>query len=163
MPSHSYSSLRDNPFKDLSDEKIHHELTEEVLQQIMNQLEIYSENEEESLVIFDDVQSELKKSRLQKMFYRMCCNRRHMRVSIIWSLQNFNSAPLLLRKNCSHLVLFRPSNKKEQESVWSECSFLTREKFGEVCDYVFDRPHVFLFISVLEGTYWKGFNRLSIS
>ena len=71
--------------------------------------------------------------------------------------------PLVCRKTVNYIILFKTTQKKEIESLWSETSFLTRDEFKMVLDYVFDKKYNFLVMDRDDNSYWKMFNKLVIT
>ena len=71
--------------------------------------------------------------------------------------------PLVCRKTVNYIILFKTTQKKEIESLWSETSFLTRDELKMVLDYVFDKKYNFLVMDRDDNSYWKMFNKLIIT
>ena len=67
------------------------------------------------------------------------------------------------RKTASHIVLFRNFNKLENTAVFEEVMFMDKETTEKLFDYVYDKPHNFLYIDVNSGILHKIFNPLLLS
>jgi hypothetical protein len=162
IPLHSFTSMaeKDNPFAELDENKVFHELDLETLETILHQIEGYADQGEDTLLIIDDFAAELKDRKLLRLLKKMINNRRHERLSIWMSVQTYKSIPLSNRKTINYLVLFKPSNMAEQKAVWEELTLIPRDKFDEICDHVFDRQHEYLVIDRDHDQYWRGFNQL---
>lgn len=162
IPLHSFTSMaeKDNPFAELDESKVFHDLDLDTLERILSQIEGYADQEEDTLLIIDDFAAELKDRKILRLLNKMINNRRHERLSIWMSVQTYKSIPLSNRKTINYLVLFKPSNMAEQKAVWEELTLIPREKFDEICDHVFDRPHEYLVIDRDHDEYWRGFNQL---
>ena len=166
VPQHSFTSMAenpDNPFLEIDPDKIYHDLDFDVLSSILTRIHGYAEQGEDTLLIFDDFSSEIKHPRLLRLLNRAVNNRRHERLSIWMSVQTYRSIPLSNRKTINYLVMFKPSNAAEQKSVWEEMTMLSRDKFDELCAYVFDRPHQYMVLDRDNDEYYKGFSKLTIT
>ena len=165
IPQNSFQSMnpKTNPFLKLSEEKIYHDFDVDILTQILHQVQEYASENENTLLIIDDMTSQLKDPSLLRLLLHSCNNRRHYRLSIWYSTQVYNMVPLVCRKTVNYIILFKTTQKKEIESLWSEASFLTRDEFKSVLDYVFDAKYNFLVMDRDDNSYWKMFNKLIIT
>ena len=160
MPSHSVASLKSNIFK--GHDKMHDDLDFETLMGITEKVKEDAEDEVSSLLILDDVTVALKDKMVQRQLRDLILNRRHYRLSIWLLVQTYNSIPLAVRKTISHLVMFKPRNKKETVNVFDELIFLDREAAEKLLGFVFDKPHAFLLADVDAGSLHKNFDLLRI-
>ena len=164
VPKHSLSSLKNNPFADLSKDKQFHELTTETLAKAYKMIQDNADNGETTLLYLDDMASSLKQNmKTQELFNRICFNRRHLKTSVMFLVQTFKSIPVNCRKTASHIILFKNYNKLENTAVFEEIMFLDRDTTDKLFDYVYDKLHTFLYIDVHYGTLHKNFNPLIIS
>ena len=127
-----------------------------------------------NLIILDDCIKDLNNS---KELARLILNRRHCTqnseedgqagLSIIITSQVYNLLPCNLRKNMSHLILFKTENQKEIKSIISEVMADLEEKQAkEVMNIAWSDPHSFLFIDATKSTndrYYKNFDKIKIS
>ena len=97
----------------------------------------YAENEEDTLLLIDDFASELKNGDVLKLLNTLVNNRRHLRLSVWMSVQTYKSIPLSNRKTINILVLFKCMNKAETKALWEEMSFLPKEVFFDLLQYMF--------------------------
>ena len=89
-------------------------------------------------------------------------NRRHYRLSIIILVKSYNAMPLAIRKTISHLICYKPRNRKETSAIWEELIFLDKET-GEVLQrFVFDERYAFLFACADTNELYKKFDRILI-
>jgi Cdc6-like AAA superfamily ATPase len=148
----------------LPEERLHHGIDdlESVVQDIAENTEEDEEgNKDKTLIVLDDVASDLKhkeKDFLEKLVW----NRRHTGGGItIWlCVQVFNSVDMKLRKNISHIAIWNTSNKQELESIYKNTINMNKDKFYELLRYVYKDNHDFLFIDVDTRTYYRNFNKL---
>lgn len=119
MPSSSIQSMKKNVFKDHDQDKMYNELTLNTITDIRNKLTSYTEDDETTLLIMDDVGASLKNNEIQKMLKQIIYNRRHLKVKIIILAQSFLSIPREIRKLINNCVMFKPS-KVEMENFLTE-------------------------------------------
>ena len=83
-----------NPFLAFDEEKVQHDFSYDVFENICNQVMGYAENEEDTLLLIDDYASELKNGDVLKLLNTIVNNRRHLRLSVWMSVQTYKSIPL---------------------------------------------------------------------
>ena len=124
------------------------------------------EEGETTLVILDDVTQQLKKSQaLQKKLGYLLQNRRHRLLSFWVLIQRLIDAPTVLRESITHLILFRPINKREIELVSNEYLPVPKDKVQKLLDFVYDKKYNFLMIDMslrYDGNfiYYKNFDEI---
>ena len=111
-PESSFLSVKDHPFENHN--KVYHELTSEVLENIYNELvEIKKDcidnnyEIEHACIIVDDYASDLKDKELIKSLKQLLIKSRHIGCSFIFTLQTYNLFPLVLRKLLTNISLFK--------------------------------------------------------
>jgi GTPase SAR1 family protein len=167
-PTIGNESIKNDPFKALPEDQIYRELTLDNLDEIQENLEQNRSDEINSVLILDDVGSELKKSKaIEKKLISIIQNRRHLYTSIFILLQKFRDAPTGIRNNMSHFTSFRPKNMIERESIINEMFNFNKEQSNALMEYVFNDKHDFLFVDLSlrnSGQYqfYKNFNLLEI-
>ena len=166
-PEGSFKSVVNHPFKE--HDKVFHDLHEDDLYDIEEELlaikdECLEEDFEleHSCVIIDDFASDLKDKELIRVLKKMLTKSRHMLCSFIFTLQAYNMLPLVLRKQITNVILFKPKNKVELESVRKELIGMNEKKSQELMDYIFDSPYNHLDIDTASGQMRKNFNLLKI-
>ena len=95
---------------------------------------------------------------------KMILNRRHLFTSVWITTQRYILLDKSLRVNLSHLILFKLP-KQELEAIYDEkISGLSKDEFLEICDFVFDEPHNFMYLQLTPMLkYHKNFNQIIIS
>lgn len=165
VPLASFNSMKDNPFRSLSEDKLKHEFTPEILKEIVERCEGYAKQKKDTLIIIDDYMSELKNVDLRKSLERLVANRRHLRVSLFVISQTYRAIPLSTRKLLSSVYLFRVNNLREIESIREELCPLDKNVFQAYYNHIFVEggdPHSFMFIDVSTGKIYNQFKKLSI-
>jgi len=163
-PPHSRASMGDkkNPFRDLDPHNVYDELSVEALSEIREKCREYATEDENSLMIIDDCSAYLKNTDIQKLFCDLMFNKRHLRLSCHLLLQVWNNCPPCIRKVCTSVFLFKPSNK-EFINVAEEMLNLDKHDAQILKNYVFQRPHDFLYIRTSDNTLYRNFNRLHLT
>lgn len=164
--SPSIASLKTNIFKNLSDEKMFTEFNEEFINYLIDFCHEEKEEGNNTLVILDDVGSELRRSAMvEKKFLQLIYNKRHLGLSIICTVQKYNNASVGVRTNMTHLILFRPTNMKELQTVHEEVIPIEKNKLNDFIDFVFSAKYNFLMVDMslhLSPTFvfYKNFDRI---
>lgn len=162
MPKNSLNSLDNNhPFK--RHDKVYHDMDEETLDEIKENVEEWSEDGENTLLFIDDMASSLKNKTVANMLNNFINNRRHLHLSIMLLTQYLNSIPLPVRRNISHLIMFKPTNKKETDIIFSELIFLPKDDYENILQYSYKSKHDFLFINLVTNEIYRNFNKLELS
>ena len=166
-PESSFLSVKDHPFENHN--KVYHELTSEVLENIYNELvEIKKDcidnnyEIEHSCIIVDDYASDLKDKELIKSLKQLLIKSRHIGCSFIFTLQTYNLFPLVLRKLLTNVSLFKPKNKIELDSVRKELINLNEQDTQDLMNYVFSDEYSHLDIDTNTNILRKNFNKLII-
>jgi Cdc6-like AAA superfamily ATPase len=168
-PTLGGKSMKNDKFSTIPEDQIYRELTLEGLTQLEETLYKNREDDKNSLVILDDVGSQLKRNaKAEKKLTQMLQNRRHVFTSYITLLQKFKDAQTGYRSNLSHAIFFRPKNRIESDAISNELLPFDNKKNKQIIDYVFDNEkakYPFLMIDMslkLSNRYlfFSGFNPL---
>lgn len=163
VPSHSLASVKSNVFKNHPPDQVFNELNVQTLEHIKKRIEIDSEQGFLSLIVIDDQTVHLKDKGTEKLLRELVYNRRHFRTSIMILAQSYNQLPLATRKTLSHFVVFKPSNKKELQSILSELVFYPPHIIDDISNYTFRTKHDHLFGVSDSGELYRNFNKLIIT
>ena len=163
IPETSFKSMDNSPFK--NHKRVYHELNLETISTVEKEIEQNAKSNKHSLVIMDDMASSMKNSELQRTLVRFLCCRRHLRMSYWCVVQSYIQLPLTVRKNISHFIIFRPSNKKEIMSITDEVNIDSKD-FEAYLKYVFKpdatkQDRAFMYIND-DGEVHNRFNRLTV-
>lgn len=163
MPQNSINSLKKNPFKDIDNDNIYNELTEDNILDIYNKIDGYSSKNEKTLLYIDDMTADLKRSKfISDTLKRMIFNRRHLKTNIIITAQTYPNIPLDIRKCITNLILFRPP-KMEMLKIFEELIENKRDIFDKILNITFDENHNFLFVNVPSQRLFKMFDEILIN
>jgi hypothetical protein len=185
IPEASFLSAdpKSNPFA--THDKIYHELTPELLEEIYKELvgkkELATkekpilkgayadcedpEEEEEheieySCIIIDDFADALKDKGIQKQLNKMLIKARHICCAFIFTLQSYYYFPKILRKQLTNITIFKPKNYEEWATLAGELMNMNKEDALTLYNYVFNEKYTHLDIDTLTNTYYKNFNKL---
>jgi DNA replication protein DnaC len=160
MPHSSRKSLHNNIFdKNLKEDQIYEELNEETINDLYSKLKQNSENDERSLVIFDDVQKALKDHNVLLSLKNIIANQRHLKVCNIILLQNYFALDKSLRELCNNIIMFK-LNKSQTEKVFNEAVESAKDKFEEIRNLVYDKPYTWLFINLPSQRIFKEWDEI---
>jgi ABC-type dipeptide/oligopeptide/nickel transport system ATPase component len=155
IPENKKFSVFDNEALDRVDE-----LTEE---------EVEDDETNYTLLILDDVSSQLKKNRqLEKRLTSLFQNRRHKQLTIWVISQKFKDIPTGIRGNLSHFITFKPKTLPEMEAIYTEMLPFSKKYMLDFFDYLFKERHSFLFVDMsmrnsANFMYYRRFNKLNIT
>jgi DNA replication protein DnaC len=160
MPHSSRKSLHNNIFdKNLKEDQIYEELNEETINDLYSKLKQNSENDERSLVIFDDVQKALKDHNVLLSLKNIIANQRHLKVCNIILLQNYFALDKSLRELANNIIMFK-LNKSQTEKVFNEAVESAKDKFEEIRNLVYDKPYTWLFINLPSQRIFKEWDEI---
>lgn len=163
-------SNKKDPLADLPEEQKFTEFNYQTMRTIYNMCEDFREEEEHTLVIYDDVTSQLKSDyQAMKLLGSFSQNRRHLFTSIFMLTQKWTEVPLPVRANCTHFSTYRPGNNIELESIMGEMAPFHKKHWLEIIKYIFDTDdrYAFLFVDLSmkkdnKVIFYNKFNRMSI-
>ena len=145
-PKSSFLSVEKHPFENHN--KVYHELTIGLLDEIYNELNDLKENSiiegipiEYSIIIIDDYANALKDNELSIYLNKMIIKARHLSCCFIFTLQSYYLLPLILRKQITNCSIFKTKNKKEWETIADELVNLNKENALQLYNYIFDKPY----------------------
>jgi KaiC/GvpD/RAD55 family RecA-like ATPase len=161
MPASSRGSLKDDVFSKLNPERVHEELTHEVLDKIHRELEESTKEGHKSLIIMDDVTAALKDKELQRKLRLIVYNSRHLKVVTTILMQSVISLPRELRSMVSNIVVYKPS-RIPWETLVSEHIEVKKETSIELFHQIFREPHDFMFLNTQTGHIYRNGDRVII-
>lgn len=162
MPPSSMASMKDINFNELlPQDQIYPDL--ENLDEIYERITQYTCEEESTLLIIDDQQAYFKDKFKQKMLTHMMNNRRHLRLTTVFLVQNIlGMIPKTMRRSLTEIVLFNGLSKSELQGIYEEY-FPSSDK-NEYIDLlkIIKKPHSWLCIHTNHGgrIYDMNYNRI---
>lgn len=161
MPASSRGSLKKNVFSNHSPERTYEELTLENLKKIDSELEQSTKDNKPSLIIMDDVTSNLKNKELAHTLRALIYNSRHKKVHIIILIQSYISLPRELRSMASSIIMFKCSRIPWEQLV-KEHLEISREMAQELYHCVFQNEHDYLFLATGTGKMYRNQDRIKL-
>jgi Cdc6-like AAA superfamily ATPase len=157
-------SMKNDPFTDIRGEQKFKEFNLETIDEIMNMLEKNRDDDLKTVIIFDDVGSQIRKSQLaEKKLINLCQNRRHLFCSIFFLVQKWKDLGTGIRSSMSHFITFRPKNNMEMESIMQETMPYKKNCWQQIMNYIFDNKDKFSFfmidMSLKETNKYRYFNK----
>ena len=159
-PASSFSSIIKHVFE--KHDKIYHELTVEILEDIYNELNNIKEEGqiEYSCIIIDDFANKLKDNDIIKQLNKMIIKARHISTSFIFLIQNFYYMPKIIREQLTYVILFKTKNIEEWHKISKELINLNNEESLELFNYCFNEKYNHLDIDTVLNKYYLNFNEL---
>ena len=173
-PTLGNKSMAKDEFAKLPQDQIYRELTIQALDELSDSFEKNRDDEDNSILILDDVGSQLRKSgAIEKKLVQLCQNRRHLFLSVIFIIQKWRDLPTGIRNNLSHAAFFRPKNNPEKEAIMTELFPFKRDQTESIFDYIYEKDedkdrYSFLFVDMSlkkssKFQYYKCFNHLDLT
>jgi len=158
--SPSLHTIKNNIFDTIDNNKIFKSLTTEVFDKVDDLIS----DDEHTLLILDDVSSQLKNKDILQDLNIYQKNRRHKNLSIIIILHKLVDAPTTIRNNANLIFLFRPKNKKEIEFIYDEFLTIPRNDYLNMLDFIFKSKHDFMIIdqSMRQGSKFEFFRNFNL-
>jgi hypothetical protein len=168
-PASSQDSYSNSFVKDCDPEKVYDTLNYNNLADIYEGIkETHDLSDKDnnffSLLILDDVATELREKNVQKLLLRLLRNHRHLSLTIIIISQNYMALEKNSRDNIQCLVQFSTNNIKEKERIRIEyLGHLKQKEFEVLWEYLFKEKYQFLMVDRKHDTIHKTFNPLNIT
>ena len=180
-PAVSFSSVADHPFS--THDKVWHELSVPILEEIYNQLAVQPEKKEKhekvfededeeeeeeepeieySCLIIDDFANDLKQKHIQTYLNKMLIKLRHLKLAVIITLQSWKYLPALIRKQVTNLSIYKPKSMAEWFSIAEEVFNFKKDDALSLYNYIYDIPYAHLDVDTVKNLYYKNFNQLKL-
>jgi hypothetical protein len=147
MGRNSRTSIKGSFFdKNIGDEQIYDELNVDNLKAVYKKIIEDANEGYKSLIIFDDVQKQMKDNDVEKVLLEIVNNRRHLGLSLWLANQNYFALPKQVRFGLTDIFLFNVS-KKELENINDEQIELPKDVFNSIIKMCFKNPHDFMYVN----------------
>lgn len=162
IPPTSRASIENSFFeKHLPEENIYDELTFDSLEEVQQRVEENSANGFQTLIIFDDVQKQLKENDIRKLILHLNNNKRHLKLSMWVMLQNYTKLDKQVRMNLTDLIVFKVS-KPELQNIFEEHIELDQNVFKDIQKLLYKEPYDFMYINTNSQRIFSNFNEIII-
>jgi hypothetical protein len=118
-------------------------------------------SKEETLIIFDDVISDIIDAKKLTEFNKLLLNRSHYKISICVLTQSYIKIPAYLRRNMSHFIQLYTKNKTELERIFEEHIFIPKKEFDKLAEYIFQKAYDFMVIDKFNNIY-RNLNKIVV-
>jgi thymidine kinase len=147
MPENSRTSIENDIFtKHLPEDQLFDTLSEEGLFDVYERLQESSKEKENSLLIIDDFQAQLKEKDILKVLQKIITKMRHLRCTIILLQQNFQALQKSLRELVSNLIVF-DLGKSQLSKIFLEIVQMNKEQYEKLVKVAFVDPHDWILIN----------------
>ena len=147
MPENSRTSIENDIFtKHLPADQLYDTLTELGLTEIYENLQKSSKEKENSMLIIDDFQAQLKDSAIVNVLQKIITKMRHLRCTIFLLQQNFQALQKPLRELVSNLIIFNVG-KSQLGKIFQEIVQMDKEKYEKLIQVSFIDPHDWILIN----------------
>ena len=112
------------------------------------------EERKKVLIILDDMAGTLEKN---KILQKLCCKYRHYSISILISVQQYKSVPVMIRNSLTCFTHFHIPNEKEYTKMNEEI----HDRFpngAELARMATQKRYNFCFINIEKATMWHNFD-----
>lgn len=145
-PPNSRASISNDFWsKNLPEENIFDEVTEETLNHAYDVAQQNALEGFQTLIILDDVQKYLKENEIQKLLLHMVNNRRHAHLSIWMACQTYNSIPRQVRQGLTHLFIFKIS-RIENSNIITEQIEMEPDQYNKILQMAYNKLGDFIFL-----------------
>ena len=162
MPPSSRSSIEDPIFDQLNKNDVFDDLNQSNLLQAEKRIHETRDKKEFTLMVFDDVQKDLK-GEAEPLLLKLASNRRHLRLCIIIIAQSYKAIPSKVRKLFSDLYIFDLS-ADDLEAIRQELVPISRKKWLENIEMYLQHnlsaKHDYLYVNTLTRRIFINFDEI---
>ena len=139
---------------------------EEIIKTQQKVIEIQKENKHKQmfqiLIIIDDFADDTNFTRRSTLLHQLYIRGRHNYISTITSTQVYKQISPIVRKNMTHLFVFRLRNQADLEAITEEVSAVYgKDIFKQIYNEATSEPYAFLYINMMaknkEDMFYQNF------
>jgi len=165
LVSPSAHTIKDSPLENISDDQKFDAITDEVFDLVEFMTEDGVEDNKHTLLILDDVSSQLRTKENEKKLNQLIKNRRHLNLSIWIVTHKVTDAPPSMRSNANLIFLFKPKTNKEVLTIQEEYMMMPKTRATELMDAAYKDRYDFLLIDTSlragsEFRFYRNYNEL---
>jgi len=163
LVSPSAHTIKDSPLENISDDQKFDSISEDMFDLIDSMTEDGVEENKHTLLILDDVSSQLRTKENEKMLNQLVKNRRHLNLSIWIVTHKVTDAPPSMRSNANLIFLFNPKTNKEVLTIQEEYMMMPKTRATELMNAAYKDRYDFLLIdtSLRTGSDFRYFRNYS--
>ena len=165
LVSPSAHTIKDSPLENISDEQKFDSLSDEVFDLVNLMTEDSVDDNTQTLLILDDVSSQLRLKENEKKLNQLIKNRRHLNLSIWVITHKVTDAPPSLRSNANLIFLFRPKTAREIDTIQSEYMLMSKSQAKSLMNAAYKDRYDFLLLDTSlrtgsEFRFYRNYNEL---
>ena len=165
LVSPSAHTIKNSPLENISDDQKFNSISEDMFDLVDSMTEDGVEDDEHTLLILDDVSSQIRLKENEKRLTQLVKNRRHLNLSIWVVTHKVIDAPPALRSNANLLFIFKGKTNKETETIQSEYMMMPKAQADELMKTAYQDRYDFMLIDTSlrtgsEFRFFRNFNEL---
>lgn len=146
MVSPSAHTIQNKLMDTIPSEQRYDSLTEDVFDKVEQLTEDAVEEDVHTLLVLDDVSSELRKKEVESELNKIVKNRRHINLSLIIISHKITDYGTALRNNANLIFIFRPKSKREYDMITTEFMMRPVNECKQIIDHIYQGKHDFMLI-----------------
>lgn len=163
--SPSAHTIKNSPLEKIPDNQKFESLNEDVFDLVDNLTEDAVEENEHTLLVLDDVSSQLRGKENEKPLNQLIKNRRHRNLSIWIVGHKITDFSPSLRSNASMIFAFKAKTNKEITAIMEEFMLMDKKDAQDLLDAVWRGRHDFLIIDTSlrkngDFRFFRNFNEM---
>jgi len=167
LVSPSAHTIKDSPLENISDDQKFDSISDEVFDLVELMTEDSVEENKHTLLILDDVSSQLRMKENEKRLNQLIKNRRHLNLSIWIVTHKVTDASPALRSNANLIFLFKPKTTREINTIQEEYMMMSKSQAESLMNAAYKDRYDFLLLdtSLRTGSdfrYFRNYNELLI-
>jgi len=167
LVSPSAHTIKDSPLENISDDQKFDSISDEVFDLVDLMTEDSVEENKHTLLILDDVSSQLRMKENEKRLNQLIKNRRHLNLSIWIVTHKVTDASPALRSNANLIFLFKPKTTREINTIQEEYMMMSKSQAESLMNAAYKDRYDFLLLdtSLRTGSdfrYFRNYNELLI-
>jgi len=165
LVSPSAHTIKDSPLENISDDQKFDSISDEVFGLVDSMTEDSIQENTHTLLILDDVSSQLRLKENEKKLNHLIKNRRHLNLSIWIVTHKSTDASPALRSNANLIFLFKPKTTREIDTIQSEYMMMSKQRADEIMNAAYKDRYDFLLIDTSlrtgsEFRFFRNYNEL---
>jgi len=163
LVSPSAHTIKDSPLENISDDQKFDSISDDMFDLIDSMTEDSIQENTHTLLILDDVSSQLRLKENEKKLNHLIKNRRHLNLSIWIVTHKSTDASPALRSNANLIFLFKPKTTREIDTIQSEYMMMSKQRADEIMNAAYKDRYDFLLIdtSLRTGSDFRYFRNYS--
>ena len=165
LVSPSAHTIKDSPLENIADEQKFDSISEDMFDMVDSVTEDGVEEGTHTLLILDDVSSQLRLKENEKQLTQLVKNRRHLNLSIWIVGHKVTDLSPALRSNANLLFIFKGKTNREIETIQSEYMMMPKKQADELMKAAYKNRYDFMLIdtSLRSGSdfvFYRNYNKL---